>query len=256
MSNSNNNPNLDEFYVGYLPNLPPKVKRFLWILIPFLVIVLISLSILLPIVHNQYFNGNYTGFQEFEGYLVAKPVPHLVVPRSGETNEENAYSRYVLAATNKASVNPKVLEFDGKWVKLRAIPVFRDNMTLLAVSSKTPPEEIDALGDNSASLSTGQSLGEYSLLGEIIDTKCHLGVMNPGHTKTHRECAIRCISGGVPASLRIRDRNGDIVYLLLVDENGDAFGDRILNFVGEPVEVQGEVEKYGDLFVLKATNIG
>ena len=93
------------------------------------------------------------------------------------------------------------------------------------------------------------------MIGEIVDTKCHLGVMNPGHSKTHRKCAIRCISGGVPASLRIRDQNGDIVYLLLVDSNGNTFNDRILNIVGEPVQVQGEVEQYGDLFVLKGTPV-
>ena len=255
MSN-NNSPNLDEFYVGYLLNIPSKIKRFLFILIPLLVASLIGLSLILPIVHNQYFNGQYTGFQEFEGFLVAKPVPHLVVPRLGQTNDENAYSRYVLAATNKASVNPKVLEFAGKWVKLRAIPVFRDNMTLLAVSSKTPPEEINPLAVETSALTTGKSLGEYNLTGEIVDTKCHLGVMNPGHSKTHRQCAIRCISGGVPVSLRIRDRNGDIIYLLLVDQNGEAFNDRILDVVGEPVQILGEVEKYGDLFVLKATSFG
>jgi len=50
-------------------------------------------------------------------------------------------------------------------------------------------------GDDSPLPST--SLGTQTLVGEIVDSKCFLGVMNPGQLTTHRACAIRCISGGV-----------------------------------------------------------
>lgn len=243
---------INDFYIGYSKNIPHKISRFLWILIPSLVASLIALSIILPLIHNQYFNGKYSKLQEFEGFLVAKPVPHLVIPREGKTEPENAYSRYILASTRKSAVSPEVLQLAGNWVKLRAIPSFRDNMTLLSVSTKTPPEIIPPLAEEKSFLTTGKSLGEFTLNGEIVDPKCYLGVMNPGHTKTHRKCAIRCISGGIPPILRVRDQHGEIIYFLLVDAQGNSINDRILDIVGDPIQVTGEVEKYGDLLVLKA----
>jgi hypothetical protein len=76
--------------------------------------------------------------------------------------------------------------------------------------------------------------------------------MNPGQTKTHRECAIRCISGGVPPTLRVENQSGDIIYFLLVDSQGNTVNSRILDIIADPVSVTGEVVQYGDLFVLKA----
>ena len=55
-------------------------------------------------------------------------------------------------------------------------------------------------------------LGSVSLTGEIVDTKCHFGVMNPGSGKVHRDCAVRCISGGIPPGLLVRDRDGKLQY--------------------------------------------
>jgi hypothetical protein len=36
------------------------------------------------------------------------------------------------------------------------------------------------------------ALGSVRLRGEIVDSKCYLGVMNPGNGKVHRDCAVRC----------------------------------------------------------------
>ena len=248
---NNINPQTDEFFIGYVNNIPPKIRKFLWVLIPTLVAVSIILGLVLPKVHNQFTDGRYTKFQEFEGLLIDKPIPHLVVPRSGKINEENGYSRYILAGTRKTAVNDQVLKLAGNWVKLRAIPVFRDNMTLLAVSSKTPPEAIEPPKLETPPSLEGKSLGQYTLQGEIVDTKCYLGVMNPGHTKTHKECAIRCLSGGVPATFRVVNQDGQVYYFLLVDSQGNALDKSNFNLVSEPVQIIGEVIKYGDLFVLK-----
>lgn len=250
MSTNNTNSANDEFYIGY-SNIPRSIRKFLWVFIPGLVALIVILGLALPVLHNQFTDGRYTGFQEFEGLLIDKPIPHLVVPRDGRINEENGYSRFILASTRKSSVSSDVLKLAGNWVKLRAIPVFRDNMTLLAVSTKTPPEVIDSPALETPPSLTGKSLGNYTLQGEIVDTKCYLGVMNPGHTKTHKECAIRCISGGVPPTLRIRNQEGNIYYFLLVDSQGNALNRNILNLVGDRIQVTGEVLQYGDLFVLK-----
>ncbi len=242
----------DEFYQGYSPTIPPGIRRFLWIVIPLITAIVVVLSIVLPSIHNQYSTGSYTGFREYEGLLMDQPVPHLIIPRQGQTNSDNAYSRYVLAGTRKTSVDPKILEFAGNWVKIRALPVFRDGMTLLAVSAKATPEIIEPPPNQSLTLPQGKTLGNFTLAGEIVDTKCYLGVMKPGQLKVHRDCAIRCISGGVPPSLRVVDATGNIEYFLLVDSDSKAVNSSILDLVADPVEVTGEVVQYGDLLVLKA----
>jgi len=57
----------------------------------------------------------------------------------------------------------------------------------------------------------GQSFAQQKPVGEIVDSKC-LGVMTPGQLTTHRACAIRCISGGIPPVLHVRQTNAKILH--------------------------------------------
>jgi hypothetical protein len=81
---------------------------------------------------------------------------------------------------------------------------------------------------------------ELMLTGEIVDSKCYYGVMNPGEGKVHRDCATRCLSGGVPPSFVVHGGPKDGTVYLLTDATGarlpiSAFLDR----VGEPVMIRG-----------------
>ena len=66
-----------------------------------------------------------------------------------------------------------------------------------------------AAGPARAALLPVADLGTVTLTGEIVDTKCHFGVMKAGEGKVHRECAVRCISGGAPPGFLARDRSGE-----------------------------------------------
>src|SRR5439155_21577652 len=79
-----------------------------------------------------------------------------------------------------------------------------------------------------------------------------LGVMNPGALTPHRACAIRCISGGIPPVLLVRQTNGAALYFLLVSRDGHPVNKQVLNIVAEPVEISGEVERQGELLILRA----
>jgi len=96
------------------------------------------------------------------------------------------------------------------------------------------------------------SLGQQTLIGEIVDSKCYFGVMNPGQLATHRACAIRCISGGIPPVLLVRRSNGAAFYFLLVSRDGKPVNKAVLDLVAESVEITGEVERQGELLVLRA----
>jgi hypothetical protein len=88
------------------------------------------------------------------------------------------------------------------------------------------------------------------LAGEIVDSKCFFGVMNPGELKPHRACAVRCISGGIPPVLCVRDAAGRACYFWLVGPEGEPIGRALLDFVAEPVLVEGEVRRRGEELVL------
>jgi hypothetical protein len=95
-------------------------------------------------------------------------------------------------------------------------------------------------------------LGMIRLRGEIVDSKCYLGVMNPGSGKVHRDCAVRCISGGAPPAFIARDAAGEPQVLLLTGSDGRALNKEILSFVAEPLEIHGRVVRSGSHLVLKA----
>ena len=95
-------------------------------------------------------------------------------------------------------------------------------------------------------------LGQQTLIGEIVDSKCYLGVMNPGQLTTHRACAIRCISGGIPPVLLVHQTNGPALYFLLVSRDGRPVNKQVLDMVAEPVQITGDVERQGELLILRA----
>jgi hypothetical protein len=95
-------------------------------------------------------------------------------------------------------------------------------------------------------------LAEHAALnGEIIDPKCYLGAMKPGGGKTHKACAMLCISGGVPPMLVTRDAARNETFYLLATEEGGVANERVRDFVGDAVEVSGRLERHGDLLLLR-----
>ncbi|NER78693.1 MAG: hypothetical protein F6K42_03765 [Leptolyngbya sp. SIO1D8] len=238
----------DEFYINYGP-IPGSYGRFLIWFVPLLLLGAMIFTIVLPGLHNQFNTGKIQGGTELEGLLVAEPVPHLVVPRPGDVESNVPFSRYILSGTGKTAPNAAVLQQLGQWVKLRGVVISRNQLSVIAARSAEPIDPPDTV---TITPSTGTSLGEYSLTGEILDGKCYPGIMKPGQGKTHRACAIRCISGGVPAVFRVQNTRNDVMYFLLADGQGQAVNDRILDLVGDPIQIIGEVIQYDDMFVLQA----
>ena len=81
--------------------------------------------------------------------------------------------------------------------------------------------------------------------GEIIDPKCYFGAMNPGEGKTHRSCAVRCISGGIMPCIKYAE-NGLLHYAVLVDKDGGPMNEAVLPYVGEPVHLKGRLRTVGN----------
>ena len=184
--------------------------------------------------------------REYTGVLVGDPVPLLV---AGDRT-------YFLVNPLKFGFDPQArASLTDRRVQLRATLIERGEQAMLEVVEGTVEElGIPTAADAMAPL--GETLGPTRLRGEIVDSKCYLGVMNPGHLKPHRACAINCLRGGIPPVLISRDPSGAIRQTVLVAADDVALRDWILPWVAEPVELNGILRRIGQLEILEIDREG
>ena len=109
----------------------------------------------------------------------------------------------------------------------------------------------NATVDPALAFPVGQALGEVSLSGEILDSKCWFGAMRPADGKVHKACASLCIRGGIPPAFFARGSDGQSA-LMIMTAGGRAHGPGLLGLVADPVRISGSVRRVGDLLVLDA----
>ncbi len=242
----------DDFYIGWEAKAAPSICNT----VRKVVMAMLLLALLAPLVLavSQRMIGasvfEWGTHKTFSGILQAQPYPHLLVSRPGNADGLPRFSTYYLVAPWKFGLDQKAIApFDGKSVTLKGTLIYRGNQTMIEVL----PGSIQMTNVAAATaLPEAMPLGKQTLVGEIVDSKCFLGVMNPGQLTPHRACAIRCISGGVPPVLLVRQKDGPAIYLLLVSADGKPVNKRVLDMVAEPLEITGEVERQGELLILRA----
>jgi hypothetical protein len=235
----------DPLYVGYEPVAPPPVARRARRAVIAL-FALIGTVALVLVMGQRRLDGRIFEFgapREFHGVLELDPEPTLLVTRPGA---RAGVSRWLLVGAGKHGARELLTGLDGAGVRLRGELISRGSETMLQVEPGSVERE--ALP---AATPEVASLGLQTLRGEIVDSKCHLGVMNPGEGKSHRDCAVRCISGGSPALLRTLDAAGESRVYRLLGPDGRALGPELLDFVAEPVEMRGSVERRDGVYVLR-----
>lgn len=233
----------EEFYVGYAARAPAAIARRLHRISASLLVAVAATALVLGLAQRRLDLRlfEFASPREFSGTIELAPAPTLVVSRPG-----GGASRYLLVGPGKHGARALVAEFDGREVRLRANLISRGEQTALEVEpGSLTPAQAPARG------SPPIDLGARVLRGEIVDSKCHFGVMNPGEGKAHKACAIRCISGGAPPMLRVREPEGDARYFLLTGNDGREVGRELLDFVAEPVEIRGRAERHDDMYVLR-----
>lgn len=246
----------DEFYIGWEDKLPPGVGSRVRRTVVFLLALAAMLGVLLTLAQRTIGVSvfEWGKVKSFSGILKSQPYPHLLVPRPGASGLQAAFSSYYLVKPFKFGLDAETARrLDGQMVSMKGTLIYRGNQTMIEVVN----DSIKPLDSPENHLSTAPaaqpvSLGQQTLVGEIVDSKCYLGVMNPGQLTTHRACAIRCISGGIPPVLLVRQINGPALYFLLVSRDGKPVNKQVLNLVAEPVSITGEVERQGDLLILRA----
>ena len=254
----------DELYIGYLPQTPAGIARFLRLAVPLLVLLVVALGLLLPILHRPFDPGVFEFGQtrELAGWIEEHPYPTLLTTdtpggRRGAATaadgerEPGELSRLLLVMLGKHGADDAVAGLGGHAVRVRGTLIERAPQRMLELSDE-PSGDPQPPSPTLALIRASEPLGEVTVRGEIVDSKCFLGVMKPGRGKPHRSCAARCISGGVPPALYVRDRDGNERFLLLVDSAGEPLAARVLTYVGEPIEITGQLEQRGETLYLRA----
>lgn len=240
-----------DFYIGYLPKMPESIKRMIKPFIVFLAMAAICFAVLFAIGQQPFAASvfRYGSPGQFQGTIQARPVPFLLVESKTKIKGLPTFARRPLVGEGKHGVGEDVTALDGKRVKLQGTLIERDGISMIEVVSgsieRVDPER-GRVDNGGPEFSETKSLGIMTLNGEIIDSKCYLGVMNPGNKKTHRDCAVACLRGGVPAMFLVKDEAGNKSELWLLSDTGEAINDQILDYVAEPVELTGRVTRDGD----------
>ena len=238
---------MNEFYVGYLPKAPTALARFVRRVIIALGLLALTAALVLVVGQMPFANSafEYGKLRSFEGVIAAQPFPTLLVARPGQVGQQDKYSRYLLVAPGKHGADDLAAGFDGKQVRLRGQLIYREGGTMVEVN----PGSIAVIDTTPTMQETTRELGTVTVTGEIVDSKCYLGVMNPGQGKLHRDCAARCLSGGIPPILVTTEGREQF---LLVGLDGRALGrDALREFIAEPIQIQGELIESGSTRLLK-----
>lgn len=235
----------DEFYVGYLP-APRGVARFARRAAEALAALAVLIAVATAAAQRPPGRG---------GFQAGEPSRHAVTVYAGPVplclwQSEGGASRWLLVVGERKFGAPGALQGLPLGVRTQALgiviaPPGETGPGCFELASQAPGGPAAAASHEGAKSGSARerALGRLTLRGQIIDPKCHFGAMKPGEGKVHRACAARCIAGGIPPVLLVREATpaGERLrsYILLGRE-GQPVNDRVLDFVAENVEITGE----------------
>ncbi len=236
----------DTFFIGYAERAPQELTRWLISISAFLLILSAIVGFLLARSQNYFGESVFEyGITEiYVGQYSASPAPMLTV--ASDNGEQP--STYLLVMEGKHGAAESFENYKGKSVSFDGTKIYRGKLQMLEVRASSIAGAPETIG---VARIQPKYVGHVILRGEIVDSKCFLGVMNPGEKTVHRACGELCIRGGIPPLLILRDQDGAVTQLLLTGPSGEAINQIILPFVAQPVRVAGEMYAYGDLLELR-----
>ena len=226
------------FFVGWM-GLPRGLRLFMALVLATLAIVDVGLAAGLYVAQPPRQTGLWdpSGEQEVKGALVTEPYPMIRVPAT-----DKAPAALVLLADEWKFGLPLGPDFhDGDLVRVTGYAIRRGDVTVLQVDNK-----LERLGRATPAPALQQD-GERTLSGEIVDSKCWTGAMNPGEGKTHKGCGSLCLLGGIPALFIATGADGVTRWYVLADNEGHSLGEGIRARIGERLTLTGHVMAAPDL---------
>lgn len=240
----------DEFYIGYRKVAPPRTARFVLCVAVLLGVVLIGAAAIIGYAQQIAGDGEYAfgTIDTFEGLVRGEPLLHIeLLPNDG------AGPRKALVVDQGKHGAPDVIRHAvRKRIRIEATRITRDGILMLELHDAQHLEIIDDVAAMHSKASREED--NVTLIGELVDTKCYLGVMNPGRGKVHRGCAAECLRGGVPPGLLVSDSHGEQVLVLLEPHDGHSL-DISAEWAGRKLMVEGYLRRSNDMLVMKYTQV-
>lgn len=244
----------DEFYIGWQDTASSGYQSGRNIFFRAGLAVLIVVSIGYLFLEHSYPDSNfdYGNLTEVTGTIVDYPVFGI------KTEIDNHRLTVPLVGFGKFDATPVLKELKRRIDTLKDYRVTLRG-TLIQFNGKSWMELTEGL-ESIVDIQPGKhqdqmisEAGERTLVGEIVDPKCFFGVMKPAYGKIHRSCAIRCISGGIPPILAIKEAGTYVDYYFLTDTKGEGINELVLPYIGYPVSVKGNAQAVDDWKVLRLT---
>lgn len=240
----------EEFYIGWQAEAPPSFAKMVRRFVVGLCLLVPTLVVLFVLFQNGFSNGTFEFGKktELEGVFFEKPFPFLAIENGKDAAGKPVFQKILLVGKGKFGFTADGTRYTmhGQKIKVSGFLIYNDGKTALEVESIENQE----IKPNTQTLHHSITPSLITLRGEITDPKCLFGVMNPGEGKPHRDCAVRCIAGGIPPVLKVANAEGETEYYLLADPNGLPLNDRILEYVGDGVQLCGRLEQDGDWLIL------
>jgi hypothetical protein len=224
----------DDFYIGYNATMPPGLARRIRLASAVVLALAVAMPLLLIATQHRFARAvfEYGTSRTVEGRLVEFPYPALEVDGSPAAS-------YWLVGPGKHGAAALVRGLDGRNVRLRGSLIERDGEKMLQLI----PDGIETVGTTSdTDPSVRVRIRTVHVLGELVDSKCHLGVMKPGEGPLHRDCAVRCLLGAVPPMISVR---GTATRLALIRADGGPFFSDFPALAGRPLSVRGTLVSQG-----------
>jgi hypothetical protein len=245
--------NNSEFYIGWMAKAPKVFAKHVKKVLFFLFFLALVVAYLLSTKQKKFSTANFEFGKttEVKGVYYNSPVPMLKV-----FDKDSLSITLPLVGYGKHGAETAIMELEkeknvslnGKEVTLKGTLIYGDGKTLLQVDKNENP--IINIGAVSTVQPDQKDMGTKTILGEIIDPKCYFGVMKPGEGKVHRDCAIRCILGGIPPVLHVQNEKGESNYYLIVGPNGEKMNEAVQDIVAEPVSIEAKVVQQDDWIIL------
>jgi hypothetical protein len=241
------------FYIGWQPKAPlsfaKHVKNVLFVLFPLAAVI----GLLLSFNQKKFSTASFEfgTLTEVKGVYYNNPVPMLTITDRNNISVSVplvGYGKHGAEGIIKAIEKKKAISLNGKTVTLKGTLLYSDGKLLIQVDEHDAP--LVKIENASAPAPTIQQLGNITVKGEVIDPKCYFGVMKPGEGKVHKDCAIRCILGGIPPVLKVMNEKGEANFYLITSPNGEKMNDAVKDFVAEPVEIHARAVQIDDWVVL------
>ena len=177
------------------------------------------------------------------GVYQANPYPLIRV--APDADHPNGHT-LLLSGDGKLGAQSVTKSFEGQAVDISGTILKRGTIDMLIV------DKIAAAANAIAAPAKAVPLGRWRISGEVCDGKCVGGAMRPGTGLAHKGCANLCIAGGLPPLLVTAEPVEGARFLLLADEAGGPLATGTWeDTVARPVTLEGNLERQGDLLILK-----